>query len=134
MAKLTLEALHKLRDSKKVELRKRESEGKDIQVIVAMDTCGLAAGSRATLNAFIDALDADKALADKVLVRLSPCMGHCNAEPTVEVLAPGMPGALYGKVDPATAREIIKTHIVGGKVLASHILTQPDVAASGSIG
>ncbi len=44
MAKMTLDQLRALRAQKQEELEKRNVEGKDIQVIVGMGTCGIAAG------------------------------------------------------------------------------------------
>jgi NADP-reducing hydrogenase subunit HndB len=124
MAKMTLEELRKLRDSKKNDLRKRDTEGKEIQVIVGMGTCGIAAGAKATLDAFINALDSEK-LVDSVMIRQTGCMGLCHSEPTVEVLVPGMPRVIYGKVDAAVAREIITKHIKGRELLDNHILDRP---------
>jgi NADP-reducing hydrogenase subunit HndB len=48
MAKMTLEELRQLRDAKKNDLRKRDAEGKEIQVIVGMGTCGIAAAKTIT--------------------------------------------------------------------------------------
>jgi NADP-reducing hydrogenase subunit HndB len=124
MAKMTLEDLRKLRDSKKNDLRKRDAEGKEIQVVVGMGTCGIAAGAKVTLDAFIKSLD-DNKLVDRVLVRQTGCMGLCHSEPTVEVIVPGMPAVIYGKVDEAVAKEIVKKHIMGGKLLDNHILDRP---------
>ena len=53
MGKMTLEELRAIRSSVKSELLKRDSEGKSVQVIVGMGTCGIAAGAKATLDAFI---------------------------------------------------------------------------------
>jgi NADP-reducing hydrogenase subunit HndB len=124
MAKMTLEELRKLRDSKKNDLRKRDAEGKEIQVVVGMGTCGIAAGAKVTLDAFIKSLD-DNKLVDSVLVRQTGCMGLCHSEPTVEVIAPGMPAVIYGKVDAAVAKEIVKKHIMGRELLDNHILDRP---------
>ncbi|MDR2246092.1 MAG: (2Fe-2S) ferredoxin domain-containing protein [Treponema sp.] len=124
MAKMSLEDLRKLRDSKKNDLRKRDAEGKEIQVIVGMGTCGIAAGAKATLDAFISALDSEN-LVDSVLIRQTGCMGLCHSEPTVEVSVPGMPRVIYGRVDAAVAREIITRHIVGRELLDNHILDRP---------
>jgi len=124
MAKMTLEELRKLRDGKKTELRKRDSDGKSIQVIVGMGTCGIAAGAKDTLDAFIAALD-EKKLVDDVLVRQTGCMGLCYAEPTVEVLVPGMPTVIYGKVDVAVVREIVEKHLIGRQLLDNHIQDRP---------
>jgi NADP-reducing hydrogenase subunit HndB len=116
-----LEDLRKLRDSKRNDLRKRDTAGKDIQIIVGMGSCGIAAGAKDSLDVFINALDVEN-LVDTVMVRQTGCMGFCNAEPTVEVFVPGMPRVLYGKVDAAVARDIIKTHIKGREVVENHVL------------
>ena len=124
MAKMTLEELRKLRDGKKTEMRKRDSDGKNIQVIVGMGTCGIAAGAKNTLDAFIAALD-EKKLVNDVLVRQTGCMGLCYAEPTVEVLVPGMPTVIYGKVDVAVVKEIVEKHLIGRQLLDNHIQDRP---------
>jgi len=124
MAKMSLDDLRKLRDTKKTDLRKRDAEGKEIQIIVGMGTCGIASGAKVTLDAFIKALDENK-LVDSVLVRQTGCMGLCHSEPTVEVIVPGMPAVLYGKVDSAAAVDIVKKHIIGKKLLDGHILERP---------
>ena len=121
---MTLEELRKLRESKKTDIQRREAEGKDIQVIVGMGTCGIAAGAKGTLDAFINALDENK-LVDKVMVRQTGCMGLCHSEPTVEVISPDMPNVIYGTVDAATAKEIVIKHILGHELLDNHILNRP---------
>jgi NADP-reducing hydrogenase subunit HndB len=126
MAKLSLEQLRQLRDSKKNDLRRRENAGKDIQIIVAMGTCGIAAGAKTTLDAFIKAVDEEN-LVDKVLIRQTGCMGLCSSEPTVEVAVPGMPTVTYGTVDAQAAGEIVKKHILGRELLDARILNQSPV-------
>jgi NADP-reducing hydrogenase subunit HndB len=121
---MTLEELRKLRESKKTDIQRREAEGKDIQVIVGMGTCGIAAGAKVTLDAFINALDENK-LVDKVLVRQTGCMGLCHSEPTVEVISPGMPDVIYGRVDGDVAKQIVTKHILGRELLDNHILNKP---------
>jgi NADP-reducing hydrogenase subunit HndB len=131
MAKMTLEELRKLRDNTQTDLRRREAEGKEIQVIVGMGTCGIAAGAKVTLDAFLKALDENK-LVDSVLVRQTGCMGLCHSEPTVEVIAPGMPTVIYGKVDAQLSKEIVSKHIIGKQLLDNCILDRPaaDIIAS----
>jgi NADP-reducing hydrogenase subunit HndB len=121
MAKMTLEDLRKLRDSKRKVLRRRDPAGKEFLVVVGMGTCGIAAGAKQTLDAFIKALD-DPKLADTVLVRQTGCMGLCKSEPTVEVMVPGMPAVLYGKVDAAAADAIVQKHIIGRQAVEDHVL------------
>jgi len=126
MAKMSLDDLRKLRDEKKGDLRKRDAEGKEIQVIVAMGTCGIAAGAKQSLDAFIVAIDEHK-LVDTVLVRQTGCMGLCHSEPTVEIIAPGMPAVIYGNVNADVAKEIIKKHVIGKELLDGHILDKPAI-------
>jgi len=124
MAKMSLNDLRNLRDTRKNDLRKRDAEGKEIQVIVGMGTCGIAAGAKQTLDAFITGLDEQK-LVDTCMVRQTGCMGLCHSEPTVEVIVPGMPIVIYGKVDENVAKDIIKKHLIGRELLSGHILDRP---------
>ena len=124
MAKMSLDELRQLRDSKKNDLRKRDAEGKEIQIIVGMGTCGIAAGAKLTLDAFIRALDSHK-LVDTVLVRQTGCMGMCHSEPTVEVMVPGMPAVIYGRVNADLVEDIVQKHIIGRELLGAYILDRP---------
>ena len=126
MAKMNLDELRKLRDSKKDDLRKREADGKEMQVIVGVGTCGISAGAKGTLDAFITGLDQYK-LVDTCLVRQTGCMGLCHSEPTVEVIVPGMPPVIYGNVDAAVVVKIIEKHLIGKELLSGHILDRPAI-------
>ena len=125
MAKMSLDDLRKLRDTRKTDLRRREAEGKEIQVIIGMGTCGIAAGAKQVLDTFIAGLDAN--LADSVIVRQTGCMGLCHSEPTVEIIVPEMPAVIYGNVDAAVANEIIEKHIKGRSLLDGRIIDRPAV-------
>ena len=57
MAKLTLDDLRRMREEKQKAMDMRDSSNKDIQVIVGMGTCGIAAGAKDTFTALIDALN-----------------------------------------------------------------------------
>ncbi|MDD4011145.1 MAG: (2Fe-2S) ferredoxin domain-containing protein, partial [Sphaerochaetaceae bacterium] len=110
MAKMTLEELRSLRNRKQSDIERREVAGKDCQVIVGMGTCGIAAGAKVVLDAFLTELQA-KGIKD-VAVTQTGCMGLCYVEPTVEVIVPGMPDTIYGKVDAAVAAKIVQDHLV----------------------
>ena len=125
MAKLTLDDLRKMRGEKQKAMEMRDSSNKDVQVIVGMGTCGIAAGAKDTFTALVDTL-AEKGLSN-VLIRQTGCMGLCHSEPTVEVVAPDMPTVIYGHVDAATAREIVEKHIVGHALIADKILDRPSI-------
>ena len=131
MAKMTLEELRKLRDTTKTDLKRREAEGKEIQIVVGMGTCGIAAGAKTTLDAFIKILD-EKKLVESVMVRQTGCMGLCHSEPTVEVIVPGMPAIIYGNVNSEVAQEIVSKHIIGRQLMDKGILDRPaaDIVAT----
>ena len=124
MAKMSLEDLRKLRDAKKTDLSRRDAEGKEIQVIVGMGTCGIAAGAKTTLDAFLKLLDENK-LVESVLLRQTGCMGLCHVEPTVEVVVPGMPAVIYGPIDAPAAEQIVRKHIIGHELLDDLIRDRP---------
>ena len=125
MSKLTLDDLRKLRASQQQTLALRESEGKDVQIVIGMGTCGIAAGAKETFGAIVDAVAA-RGLAN-VMVRQTGCMGLCHSEPTVEVIAPGMPAIIYGNVDPAVGRQIVERHVIGHQLLDGHICDRPAI-------
>lgn len=125
MSKLTLDDLRKLRDTKRKEINQRDTTTKEIHIVVGMGTCGIAAGAKETLNALVDAVTARNL--GNVLVRQTGCMGLCHSEPTVEVAVPGMPKVVYGKVKAEQAATIIEQHVVGKRLVDSHILDRPAI-------
>lgn len=125
MAKLTLADLRKMREEKQKALDMRDASNKDVQVVVGMGTCGIAAGAKETFTALLDTLT-EKNMTN-VLVRQTGCMGLCHSEPTVEVVVPGMPTVIYGHVDAASAREIVEKHIVGHQLIEGKILDKPSI-------
>ena len=125
MAKLTLADLRKMREEKQKALDMRDASNKDVQVVVGMGTCGIAAGAKDTFTALVNAIN-DKGLTN-VLIRQTGCMGLCHAEPTVEVVVPGMPTVIYGNVDAATAKDVVEKHIVGKALIDSKICDRPSI-------
>ena len=124
MTKLTLDDLRKMRESLKKDMDNRDGE-KDIRVVVGMGTCGIAAGAKKTLDAFIEELD--KHNLKNVSVKQTGCMGNCNVEPTVEIFMPDMPTTLYGNVSVDTARKIVQKHILDKTLLDDHIQDKPSI-------
>ncbi|MDR0497186.1 MAG: (2Fe-2S) ferredoxin domain-containing protein [Treponema sp.] len=124
MAKMTLDELRKLRDTTQTDIKHREAEGKEIQIIIGVGTCGLAAGAKTTLDAFLKEVDENK-LVETVMIRQTGCMGLCHSEPTVEVIVPGMPAVIYGNVDGKVAKEIVAKHVIGRHLLDNMILDRP---------
>ncbi len=123
MGKLTLDELKKLREKMKSEMDRRDSADKSVTILVGMGTCGIAAGARETLQAFVDGVE--KMGLSNILIKPTGCMGSCSVEPTVEVVMAGMPDVLYGKVNAETARKILERHVVGKQLLNNLIFDKP---------
>jgi NADP-reducing hydrogenase subunit HndB len=113
----TLDDLKKLRQDLQDKLKIRE-KGLDtenqIQIKVAMATCGIASGAKGVMDFFIDELD--KRNIDAVITQTG-CMGYCYAEPTVEITLPGKEPVVFGFVDIRKADEIIEKYIKSGELI-----------------
>ena len=125
MAKMTLADLRALRDASKKGMEMRDSDNKKARVIISMGTCGIAAGAKATFDAFIEKLLA-RGMTD-VLVSQTGCMGFCQHEPTIEVSVPGMESVVYGDIKANVVEQVINTHLVGKTVLKDYVLEKPSI-------
>ena len=123
MAKMTLEELRNLRESKKKEMTQRDGDDKSAQIIIGMGTCGIAAGAKEAFDAFLDELSSHE-IKDTRITQTG-CMGLCFSEPTVEVDVPGMPRVIYGNVDDKIARRIVREHIIEKALVSDHIFDKP---------
>ncbi len=122
MGKMTLADLKKMRDEKKKEIIRRDTD-KSVTVIIGMGTCGIAAGAKETFDAIITELD--KCDIADVVVKQTGCMGFCAVEPTVEVISPDMPDTVYNKVNAEVAAKIVNEHIIGKKLVSEHVFDKP---------
>ena len=98
----------------------REGEGA-VRVVVGMATCGIAAGARPVLSAFVEEV-ANKGLTSKVTVTQTGCIGICQYEPVVEIYEDGKEKVTYVKLDADKAKKIVEEHLVGGKVVSEYTI------------
>ena len=77
----SLEELKAIRDKMKDKVVLRDGVA-DVRVVVGMATCGIAAGARPVLNAFVEEVNKE-GLSDKVSVIQTGCIGICQFEPVV---------------------------------------------------
>ncbi len=108
----SLEELLAIRDKAKAAMTDREGTGDGIRVVVGMATCGIAAGARPVLNAFVD--EVAKRNLKNVTVAQTGCIGMCQYEPIVEVFEPGKDKVTYVQVSSEKVAEIVASHIVNG--------------------
>ena len=87
----------------------------DIRVVVGMATCGIAAGARPVLNAFVEGVNAE-GLTEKVTVSQTGCIGICQYEPVVEIYEDGKK-TTYVKMTAEKAKTVVEKHLKGGEVV-----------------
>ena len=85
-----------------------------MRVVVGMATCGIAAGARPVMNAFVDELGKRK-ISD-VSVTMTGCIGVCRLEPIVEIFNADGSKVTYVKMNAEKALRVVAEHIVNGRV------------------
>ena len=101
-----------------VNLRKEREAG--IRVVVGMATCGIAAGARPVLNAFVQEIEKRK-LAN-VTVTQTGCIGMCRLEPIVEVYVPGQDKVTYVHMTEDKAVRVVAEHIINNQPVAEYTI------------
>ncbi len=122
----TLAELKAIRDKMQSQVGLRAEDHNHIRVVVGMATCGIAAGARPVLNTLAKEVQ-DRGLTDKVAVTQTGCIGLCQYEPIVEVMAPGEPKVTYIKMTPEKAVEVVNRHLAGGHVVDEYTLGAADI-------
>jgi (2Fe-2S) ferredoxin len=115
----SLDELKRVRDEALLK-KKMKAESGSIQVIVAMGTCGIAAGARDTMKSILSYIETNN-LGD-ITVTQTGCIGMCEQEPILEVVMGEQPKVVYGKVNAEVARQIMKQHVQNGQPVKDYIL------------
>jgi NADP-reducing hydrogenase subunit HndB len=102
---------------KDVDIRK-QSDG--TRIVVGMATCGIAAGARPVLSAFLE--EVEKRNIKGVNVTQTGCIGVCRLEPMVEVYKEGNEKVTYVQVDPSMVPRIVAEHIVNGNPVKEYTI------------
>jgi len=114
----TLEDLKKVREKALEQMKIREGRF-SAKIVVAMGTCGIAAGAREVMTAILDELD--KRGVRDVSVTQTGCKGLCEQEPTVDVIKDGN-SVTYGYIDADKSRQIVAQHIVNGNIVGDWVV------------
>ena len=117
----SLAELAAIREKMKDKVVLREGTG-EIRVVVGMATCGIAAGARPVLNAFVE--EVSKAgLSEKVTVSQTGCIGVCQFEPVVEIFEAGKDKVTYVKMTAEKAAEVVEKHLKGGNIVSEYTIS-----------
>ncbi len=113
-----LEAIRQ-RTLERINLR-REDESTNIRVVIGMATCGIAAGARPVMMAFMDEIN--KRGLKEVTVSQTGCIGMCRLEPMVDVYLPGKEKVTYVHMTPEKVGRVVAEHIVNGRPVTEYTI------------
>ena len=113
-----LEAIRQ-RTLQRINLRK-EDENENIRVVVGMATCGIAAGARPVMMAFMDEIN--KRGLSQVTVSQTGCIGMCRLEPMVDVYLPGKEKVTYVHMTPEKVGRVVAEHVVNGRPVTEYTI------------
>ena len=116
----SLAELKAIRDRAQAEINMRKENPNAARVLVGMATCGIAAGARPVLNAFVEEI-AKRGLKD-ITVTQTGCIGICQYEPVVEIEIPGEDKVTYVKMTPEKAVKVVNDHLVNHNVVSEYTI------------
>ncbi len=105
------------RMQEKVNIRENNAS---MRIVVGMATCGISAGARPVLNAFVEGVS-KAGLSGKATVSQTGCIGICQYEPVVEVYN-GEEKVTYVNMNTDKVAKVIEDHIKNGKVVTEYTI------------
>lgn len=115
----SLAELKKIREEAASKINLRTAKN-GYRIVVGMATCGISAGARPVLAAFVEQV-AERKL-ENVTVTQVGCLGECALEPIVEVFDAEGNRTTYAEVHLSDVETILEQHIVGGTVVIQKTL------------
>ena len=116
----SLEELKAIREKMKRQMDLRENDENSIRVVVGMATCGIAAGARPVMTAFLDEIN--RRGLTNVTVSQTGCIGVCRLEPVAEVFVPGEEKVSYVRLRPEMVPSIVEQHLVNHNVVQDYTI------------
>lgn len=116
----SLEELKAIRAKMKQQMDIRDNTDDKVRVVVGMATCGIAAGAKPVMTAFLD--EVDKRDLGNVTVTQTGCIGVCRLEPIVEVYVPGEEKVTYVKMKPDMVPIVVSEHLVNHRVVTEYTI------------
>lgn len=116
----SLEELKALREKMQKQMNVREAGDDTVRILVGMATCGIAAGARPVMQAFLE--EVNKRNLKNVIVQQTGCIGVCRLEPIAEVFVPGEEKVTYVKLKPEMVPRIINDHIVNRNIVSDYTI------------
>jgi len=116
----SLAELTAIRNKMKAQIDNREVEKDgDILIKVGMATCGIAAGARPVMTAFLE--EVSKRGLKNVKITQTGCVGMCRLEPMVDIFVKGEK-VTYIKLTPDKVVKIVADHLVNGNICTEYLI------------
>lgn len=119
----SLAELEEIRKKTLDQMSLRKDNG-GMRVVVGMATCGIAAGARPVMTAFVEELN--KRNITDVTVSMTGCIGVCRLEPVVEIIDKDGNKVTYVKMNAEKAARIVAEHIVNGRVCVDYTIGEAE--------
>ena len=116
----SLAELQAIREKTLNRINLRKEEGDVTRVVIGMATCGIAAGARPVMLAFMDEIS--KRGLNHVTVSQTGCVGMCRLEPMVDVQLPGQEKVTYVHMTPEKVGRVVAEHIVNGRPVEEYTI------------
>ncbi len=116
----SLAELQAIKEKMQGKVSLREGSGEK-RVVVGMATCGIAAGARPVLNAFVEQVNG-QGLAGSITVTQTGCIGICQFEPVVEVFEAGKDKVTYVKMTADKVARVVEEHLKGGNPVSEYTI------------
>ena len=116
----SLEELKAIREKMKRQMEVRDNDENTVRGVVGMATCGIAAGARPVMTAFLD--EVERRGLSNISVSQTGCIGVCRLEPVAEVFIPGQEKVTYVKLRPEMVPAIVEQHLVNHNVVADYTI------------
>lgn len=120
MPKLKISDLEKISDDFRRKMTVREG-GERVKITVHMGTCGIAAGAREIMKAFLDEIDAYNC--KDVIITTSGCAGLCSREPMATIELVNEAPVKYVDLTAEKAKKIFEDHVLKGKAVLDYALS-----------
>jgi NADH:ubiquinone oxidoreductase subunit F (NADH-binding)/(2Fe-2S) ferredoxin len=101
--------IHSVRDLEKIssEFSQRLYFPESVTINVGMASCGIAAGAKASFEKALK----EHSAGGSIQVRQTGCLGFCEEEPLVELVAKGRPRVVYKRVTEEKISEVVQDYI-----------------------
>lgn len=116
----SLAELQAIREKAREGMGIRDDKNAGIRVVVGMATCGIAAGARPVLAAFVSEVAKEKL--EDITVGQTGCIGICQYEPVVEIYETDGSKTTYVNMTAEKAVKVVHKHLMSGGVVQEYTI------------